>query len=277
MASNTAPIKWAQRSDSLYITIALADVTDETIQLTDTELHFKGTSEGKLYEVSIKFFKPIDSEAEGSTYKVSPKSVQMHVLKKDKEDEEFWPRLLEDKLLEKNQVSTDWSRYVDEDEEFWPRLLEDKLLEKNQVSTDWSRYVDEDEEEEGFDKSGLEGGNAMGGMPPGMAGGMPGGMGGMPGMGGMRGMGGGMPGMEGMGGMPGMEGMGGMDMEALMKQMGAMGGGAGGMPDMSALAGMGGMGGMPGMGGDMGGPDVCLPADEPDSDDDDEDDLPDLE
>eukprot|EP01083_Nonionella_stella_P302513 1043281_1 len=229
MASNTAPIKWAQRSDSLYITIALADVSDETIQLTDTELHFKGTSEGKLYEVSIKFFKPIDSEAEGSTYKVSPKSVQMHVLKKDKEDEEFWPR-----------------------------LLEDKLLEKNQVSTDWSRYVDEDEEEEGFDKSALEGGNAMGGMPPGMAGGMPG-------------MGGGM------GGMPGMEGMGGMDMEALMKQMGAMGGGAGGMPDMSALAGMGGMGGMPGMGGDMGGPDVCLPADEPDSDDDDEDDLPDLE
>jgi len=246
MATNTAPIKWAQRSDSLYITIALADVSEETIQLTDTELHFKGTSGGKLYGVSIKFFKPIDSEAEGSTYKVSPKSVQMHVLKKDKEDEEFWPR-----------------------------LLEDKLLEKNQVSTDWSRYVDEDEEEEGFDKSGLEGGNAMGGMPPGMAGGMPGGMGGMPGgMGGMPGMGGG-----GMGGMPGMEGMGGgggmggMDMEALMKQMGAMGGGAGGgMPDMSALAGMGGMPGMGGM-GDMGGP----PADEADSDDDDEEDLPDLE
>ena len=93
----------------------------------------------------------------------------------------------------------------DDEEEFWPRLLEDKTLEKNQVKIDWDRYVDEDEEDEagGFDTSALEGGMGMGGMP-GMEG-----MGGMPGMGGM----GGMPGMEGMGGMPG---MGGMDMEALV-------------------------------------------------------------
>ena len=38
-----------------------------------------------------------------------------------------------------------------EEEEFWPRLLKDKALEKNQVKIDWDRYVDEDEEEEGFD------------------------------------------------------------------------------------------------------------------------------
>ncbi len=169
MSSNTAPIKWAQRSDSLYITIALPDVADETIELTDTELHFKGTSEKKPYEVNIKFFKDIDSKAEGSTYKVLPRSVQMHVLKKDKEDEEFWPRLLQDKLLEKNQVKIDWNRFVDEDEE---------------------------EEAGGFDMSALEGGNMMGG-----GGGMPG-MGG----GGMPGMPGGMPGMGG-GGMPDMGGM----------------------------------------------------------------------
>lgn len=40
-----------------------------------------------------------------------------------------------------------------EDEEFWPRLLKDKALEKNQVKVDWDRYVDEDEEDEGFDTS----------------------------------------------------------------------------------------------------------------------------
>lgn len=225
--SNTAPIKWAQRSDSLYITIALADVKDETIELTDTELHFKGTSESKPYSVNIKFYQPVDSKAEGSSYKVLPRSVVMHVMKvpSQKEDED--------------------------DEEFWPRLLEDKLLEKNQVKIDWDRYVDEDEEDEGFDTSALEGGNAMGG-------------GGMPGM----------PGMPGMGGPPGGPGgMGGMDMEALMKQMGGMGGGAGGMPDMSALQGMMGGAGMGGAGGMGGG----MPDDEPDSDDDDEDDLPDLE
>lgn len=225
--ANTAPIKWAQRSDSLYITIALADVKDETINLTDTELHFKGTSENKPYEVNIKFFQAVDSKAEGSSYKVLPRSVQMHVMKVPSEKED------------------------DDDEEFWPRLLEDKLLEKNQVKLDWDRYVDEDEEEEGFDTTNLEGGNAMGGMP--------GGMGGVPGMGGPPG---------------GAGGMGGMDMEALMKQMQGMGGagGAGGMPDMSALQGMmGGAGGAGGMGGFPGA------GDEPDSDDDDEDDLPDLE
>jgi hypothetical protein len=41
----------------------------------------------------------------------------------------------------------------DTDAEFWPRLLKDKTKEKNQVTIDWSRYVDEDEEKEGFDMS----------------------------------------------------------------------------------------------------------------------------
>jgi len=207
---NTAPIKWAQRTDSLYLTIALpgtspvgggactttstcpvvvrgwscgdsisfspclppalhtltpTDVKDETIQLTDKELHFKGKSNNKDYEVNIAFFKKVDSE--GSTYKVLPRSVQM-LLQKAKDDQD----------------------------EFWPRLLEDKALEKNQVKIDWDRYVDEDEEEEGFDTSNLDGGMGMGGPP-------------------------------GMGGMPP-----GMDMEALMKQMvGSSGGVLGGRMD----------------------------------------------
>ena len=60
----------------------------------------------KEYEVDIAFFKAVD--AEGSTFKVLPRSVQMHVMKKEKDDEEFWPRLLKDKALEKNQVSSGW-------------------------------------------------------------------------------------------------------------------------------------------------------------------------
>ena len=167
---------------------------DEKIVLTDTELKFDGKANGdKPYTVSIEFFKPVD--AEGSTYKVLPRSVQMHILKKDKDEEEFWPRLLKDKALEKNQVKIDWDRYVDEDEE---------------------------DEQGGFDMSNLEGGMGMGGMP-----GM-GGMGGMPGMGGMGGPGG-MGGMDmealmkQMGAMGG--GAGGMpDMSALGDLGGAMGG-----------------------------------------------------
>lgn len=146
---------------------AHADVKDETINLTESALVFEGTSQGKLYKVDITFFKKVD--AKGSTYKVLPRSIQMHIMK-----------------------------HEDDRDEFWPRLLQDKALEKNQVTIDWNRYVDQDEEEEGFDTSALEGGQGMGGMPgmpPGMMGGMPGGMD-------MEAL------MKQMGGMGGMEGMG---------------------------------------------------------------------
>ena len=85
------------------------DVKDAKINLKDETLSFKGKSDNKEYELDIVFFKPVD--AEGSTYKVLPRSVQMHVMKKveekdgDDDEEEFWPRLLKDKALEKNRVS----------------------------------------------------------------------------------------------------------------------------------------------------------------------------
>ncbi|GKY98511.1 hypothetical protein MPSEU_000808200 [Mayamaea pseudoterrestris] len=185
MTSNIAPIKWAQRSDSIYLTIALPDVTNETINLTEDALKFQGTSGGKEYTVDIEFFKPISTSAADSKYAVHPRNVQFLLIKKET------------------------------DEEFWPRLLKDKTLEKNQVAVDWDRYVDEDEQDEGFDTSALAGGQGLGGM---------GGMGGMPGMGGMGGMGGmdmealmkqmGGMGGGGMGGMPDMGDMGNMDFGA---------------------------------------------------------------
>ncbi len=55
MATNTAPVKWAQRKDSLYITIALADVKDEQITLTDKTLTFTGTSGDKKYNLNLVF------------------------------------------------------------------------------------------------------------------------------------------------------------------------------------------------------------------------------
>jgi hypothetical protein len=81
-------------------------VKDASIILADETLTFKGKSENKEYELSIEFLNPVDSA--GSTYKVLPRSVQMHVMKKSKDDDDddkaFWPRLLKDKTLEKNQV-----------------------------------------------------------------------------------------------------------------------------------------------------------------------------
>lgn len=36
-----APVKWAQRKDSLYVTVDLPDVKDEKVALTDKSLKFR--------------------------------------------------------------------------------------------------------------------------------------------------------------------------------------------------------------------------------------------
>ena len=39
--NKTAPVKWAQRKESLYITISLPDVTNHQINITNTSLEFR--------------------------------------------------------------------------------------------------------------------------------------------------------------------------------------------------------------------------------------------
>ena len=138
-----------------------------------------------------------DCVKEESSWNVKGRNILIRVSKKDKEQEEWWPRITAEKV--KNHfIAIDFDKWVDPDDSG-----DDKKADAGQGD---------------FDPSMMQG---MGGMG-----------GGMPGMGGM---GGGMPGMGGMGGMPGMGGAGGMDMASMMAGMGGMGGGAGGMPDMSKM------------------------------------------
>jgi hypothetical protein len=55
MSTSTAPVRWAQRYDSLYITISLKDVEDHKISLSAEKLHFEGKSDGKYYTVDLEF------------------------------------------------------------------------------------------------------------------------------------------------------------------------------------------------------------------------------
>lgn len=61
--SNVAPVKWAQRADSLYVTISLADVVDPDIKLTSNKLTFEGKSNGKSYTLDLEFVKNIFSSS----------------------------------------------------------------------------------------------------------------------------------------------------------------------------------------------------------------------
>ncbi|GMF40956.1 unnamed protein product [Phytophthora fragariaefolia] len=136
MAENKAlwaPVKWAQRKEALYVTVDLPDVKDEKVSLDSKSLTFRGTSNGQLYEVKLELFKEVDVEHKDSIWAKTDRNLHFHIVKKN-QDDEFWPRLLADKLLEKTNVKVDWSKFVDEDE---------------------------DEEQEGFDMSALSGGGGF--------------------------------------------------------------------------------------------------------------------
>lgn len=47
MAVNTAPVKWAQRADSIYLTLDLPDVKDEQLKLTKDMLSFRSDAKQK--------------------------------------------------------------------------------------------------------------------------------------------------------------------------------------------------------------------------------------
>mmetsp|Transcript_8039 Transcript_8039/g.10219 ORF Transcript_8039/g.10219 Transcript_8039/m.10219 type:complete len:154 (-) Transcript_8039:462-923(-) len=133
MTAHVPPLKWAQRKDSVFLTIDLPDIVKEKIDLTASGLSFFGESEEQKYEFSVEFFAKVIPEE--SVWKVHGRNVLMHLVKVEKE-EEYWPRLTTEKKFDKQYVTTDWSRYVDEDDE--------------NVDT-------------GFDLSGLAGGEQFGG------------------------------------------------------------------------------------------------------------------
>eukprot|EP01084_Bolivina_argentea_P113929 202946_1 len=177
-------IEWAQRADTVLMTVNVTDAQDVKIEITESFKFTATDKSGKAYEVTIPLFAEVVAEESSNAIK---------------------PRAVEVKLQKKNV-----------DDEYWPRLTKEKL-KSNQIKIDWNRWKDEDEEAAAPEDFG------QGGMPGMMGGaGGPGGMGGMGGMpGGMEGMMGGMGGMGGAGGMGGMDMA---EMLKNMGGMGGMGG-----------------------------------------------------
>ena len=64
---------WAQRKEEIYVTVDIADVTDEKISVDSNIVKFSAKSAGKLYECEMELFKDID--AENSKYEVRGRNV----------------------------------------------------------------------------------------------------------------------------------------------------------------------------------------------------------
>lgn len=151
-------VAWAQRSNAtdpakniVYLTIEVQDPIDVKLDLTATHLVFSAQSSDKStqYELNLEFFAEI--EPEQSRKHIAGNKISL-VLRKKEAQEEFWPRLLKEKV-KLHYIKTDFDKWVDEDEQ-------EELPEENDEMANMANMMD------------------MGGM-----GGMPG-MPGMPGMGG---------------------------------------------------------------------------------------------
>lgn len=181
-------VKWAQRADTILLTVEVCDATDVQINITDA-FDFSSTDKtGKKFHINIPLFGEV--VAEESTNAIKARCVEVKIQKKNTEDE------------------------------YWPRLTKDKT-KIPQLAIDWNKWKDEDEEAAAPEDFGMGGPGGMMGGGGGM-GGMGGGGGGMGGMD-MASM---MAGMGG-GGAGGMGGMDMAEMLKNMGGAGGMGGGMG--------------------------------------------------
>ncbi|OIW01415.1 hypothetical protein TanjilG_25711 [Lupinus angustifolius] len=108
-------VKWAQRSDELYITIELPDAQDVKLKLEpEGKFYFSATAGADKipYEVDIDLFDKID--VDNSKANITSRNIFYLVTKAENK---WWDRLLKQggKLLVFLKV--DWDKWVDEDEE----------------------------------------------------------------------------------------------------------------------------------------------------------------
>ncbi|XP_017255712.1 co-chaperone protein p23-1 [Daucus carota subsp. sativus] len=108
-------IKWAQRSDVLYITIELPDAEDVNTKLEpEGRLYFSATSgpDNLLYEVDIDLYDKVDvDESMASTNSRN----FVYILKKV--ESKWWSRLLKKEGKPPAFLKVDWNKWVDEDEQ----------------------------------------------------------------------------------------------------------------------------------------------------------------
>ena len=110
------PLKWAQRADVVIVTCDVVDATEIVCDVDETsnKLIFKANSHDEKYGLDMELFEPIVKEE--SKWNIKGRNVIFVIGKKNKDEEEWWPRLTKDKV--KNPLITiDWAKWRDPDEE----------------------------------------------------------------------------------------------------------------------------------------------------------------
>ena len=129
MAAIKPPIKWAQRRDIVYLSVAVEDISNETYQFTDDKsLCFEcegGTKPRQKYAFELQLFGEINQE--NCKVKKAGRELLIVLSKKDNKAP-YWPRLTEGKQKAHN-VQVDFNRWRDEEDSSGDEFYKDDEFE----------------------------------------------------------------------------------------------------------------------------------------------------
>ncbi|PIA34587.1 hypothetical protein AQUCO_03700108v1 [Aquilegia coerulea] len=106
-------VKWAQRSDKIYLTVDLPDAKDVKYKLEpEGKFTFSAAKDGVGYEISFELYDEINVEE--SKVKIGVRNI-FYLIKKS--EKKWWNRLLRQEGKPPVFLKVDWDKWVDEDEE----------------------------------------------------------------------------------------------------------------------------------------------------------------
>ncbi|XP_019052642.1 PREDICTED: uncharacterized protein OsI_027940-like isoform X2 [Nelumbo nucifera] len=106
-------LKWAQRSDKIYLTVDLPDAKDVKLKLEpEGKFIFSATKDNLPYEVDIDLHDKVNVEE--SKVSIGVRSI-VYVI--EKAEKKWWGRLLKQEGKPPVFLKVDWDKWVDEEDE----------------------------------------------------------------------------------------------------------------------------------------------------------------
>ena len=113
----TPNIKWAQRSDKVFVTIDLADGQNTMVDIIDADqtLKYCAVKDDSLYSIDYKLFGHVDKSK--SAINTKGRNVVLVIAKAGVfgTNHTWWPRLLSDTVKRPN-ILADWNKWREEDD-----------------------------------------------------------------------------------------------------------------------------------------------------------------
>ncbi|AEE73987.1 HSP20-like chaperones superfamily protein [Arabidopsis thaliana] len=125
-------VLWAQRSDKVYLTVALPDAKDISVKCEPQGLFSFSAlgAQGERFEFSLELYGKIMTEYRKNV------GLRNIIFSIQKEERSWWTRLLKSEEKPAPYIKVDWNKWCDEDEE----------VNSETASDDESAFVNQDSE-----------------------------------------------------------------------------------------------------------------------------------